>query len=200
MDRVQRDKHDEFKETLGKKILSNLLSLLKIFLVCFVLVFLTANYVVRPIRISGDSMVPTLSQGEFGFSNAFQARFMEITYGDIVVAYEKNIFHNYIVKRVIALPGDTIYCKDEVVYVNDQPIDEPYLENDFAENIQNTSSSLIFNEDFEKHTLGEDEYWLMGDNRINSTDSRMFGAVNRSQIKGIGITVVLPMKRVRTVE
>lgn len=194
----KREHEEDREETLKDMLVSNILSLLKIFMVCFVLVFLTANYVVRPFRVSGDSMVPTLSQKEFGITNAFKAKFLDIHYGDIVIAYEKTTFHDYIVKRVIALPGDTVYCKKETIYVNDEAIYEPYLDNDFVQNILATDTSLEFNSDFDAVTLGEDEYWLMGDNRINSTDSRMFGPVKRNQIKGVGLTVIMPFDKIRT--
>ncbi len=72
-------------------------------------------------------MYPTLHDKEFGLSNAFAAKFQDIERGDIVVAYENTQLYTYVVKRVIGLPNETISCKDDVVYVNGKPLDEPYL-------------------------------------------------------------------------
>ena len=74
--------------------------------------------------------------------------------------------HRMIIKRVIGLPGDRISCKDDKVYVNDKALDEPYLDNEWANAIRDTVDA--FTEDFTEVCLQEDEYWLMGDNRINS--------------------------------
>lgn len=199
MQHQERDKHrQEEHESIPRVILSNLFSLLKIFLVCFILVYFTANYVVRPFHVNGASMYPTLKDGEFGFSNAFSGHFQEIHRGDIVVVFEGKVTHNYWVKRVIGLPGDTIKAKNDRVYINGRILDEPYLDNDFAENIRLTDSSL-FMKDFSEVTLGEDEYFLMGDNRYISMDSREMGPFKRKDIKAVGFAVAIPFGKMRVV-
>lgn len=190
-----RQEHDE---TLGRVIGSNLLSLLKIFLACFILVYLTVNFVIRPIHVSGQSMFPTIEEGDFALSNAFSAKFQEIKRGDIVIAYENKQMHRMIIKRVIGLPGDRISCKDDIVYVNGAPLDEPYLDNEWAAAIRDTVEA--FTEDFEEVKLKDDEYWLLGDNRINSRDSRNFGPFKRSQIKGRDALVIFPFHKIHIPE
>ncbi|MCB7330070.1 signal peptidase I [Longicatena caecimuris] len=195
MHKSVNSKHrQERDETLGRVIGSNLLSLLKIFLACFVLVYLTINFAVRPIHVSGQSMFPTIEEGDFALSNAFSAKFQEIERGDIVIAYENKQMHRMIIKRVIGLPGDRISCKDDKVYVNDKALDEPYLDNEWANAIRDTVDA--FTEDFTEVCLQEDEYWLMGDNRINSRDSRDFGSFKRSQIKGKDALVIFPFHKI----
>lgn len=199
MDEAARSKHrQDSKETLGKVILSNLFSFAKIVFVCVLLVYLTFNYAVRPIRMHGDSMFPTLSNKEYAFSNAFAGHFLGIERGDVVVAYEGKFRHENIIKRVIGLPGETIYAKDDKVYVNGKELEEPYLDNDYSYQIRSTN--LNFTKDFGPITLGEDEYWLMGDNRWVSQDSIVFGPFQRSQIKAKGVFVFLPLNQMRVAE
>ena len=168
------------KETLGKVIASNLFSLLKIFLLCLVAVYGTFNYLVKPTWIYGVSMYPTLKDGAFVVSNAFVGHFMDVHRQDIVIAYDSKFAPVVIVKRVIGLPGDTIYAKNDIVYVNGKPLDEPYLESDYARTFRELQGS--FTSDFGPVTLGEDEYFLMGDNRVKSEDSRVRGPIKRDAI------------------
>ena len=189
---------EESKETLGKVIASNLFSLLKIFLVCFVLVYTTVNFGIKPVRIHGDSMYPTLYNKSFVLSNAFAGRFLEIERYDVVVVYDPITVGKpiNIIKRVIALPGETIYAKDDIIYINGTPIEEPYLDNavnNYAKNSRDVTGK--FTDDFGPVTLGEDEYFLLGDNRLSSEDSRFFGAVRRKTIKAKDIFVILSGKK-----
>ena len=147
---------------------------MKTFVICFVCIFLLTNFVVKPVRVDGRSMDPTLEDGEIGLMNVFSAKFQDIERFDVVVVYNEEKKENW-VKRVIGLPGDTIYAKDDVVYVNGMPIEEPYLDNDYADSIRLTEN-YKFTEDFDEVQLGEDEYYLMGDNRYASKDSREMGA------------------------
>jgi signal peptidase I len=180
------------KETLGKVIASNLFSLLKIFLLCLVAVYGTFNYLVKPTWIYGVSMYPTLKDGAFVVSNAFVGHFMDVHRQDIVIAYDSKFAPVVIVKRVIGLPGDTIYAKNDIVYVNGKPLDEPYLESDYARTFRELQGS--FTSDFGPVTLGEDEYFLMGDNRVKSEDSRVRGPIKRDAIMACGAFVILKGK------
>ncbi|MEG0329550.1 MAG: signal peptidase I [Longicatena sp.] len=196
MDERTRKKHrQDSKETLWSVIASNLFSLLKIFLVCILLVYLCVNFVTLPFHVKGPSMYPTVKDGEMGLSNAFTGKFSEVKRGDIVVVYENKKTHTHWVKRVIGMPGESVYCKNDTVYINDVPLNEAYLQNDFAQNIRDTN--IIFTEDFEEYQLGKDEYFLMGDNRLNSMDSRVLGAFDRDQIKGVGLAIAIPISKVR---
>lgn len=188
---------EESKETLGKVIASNLFSLLKIFLVCFVLVYSVVNFGVKPVKVYGGSMYPTLKDGSFALSNAFKGRFLDIERYDIVVAYDPAITKSAmtIIKRVIALPGESVYAKDDVVYVNGKPLKEPYIadkNNNFAKTTRELEGN--FTDDFGPYTLKEDEYFLMGDSRKLSDDSRTFGPFKRSSIKASGIFVLIAGK------
>jgi len=186
------------KKEEKKGLKYELLDLVKTFVICFVCIFLLTNFVVKPVRVDGRSMDPTLEDGEIGLMNVFSAKFQDIERFDVVVVYNEEKKENW-VKRVIGLPGDTIYAKDDVVYVNGMPIEEPYLDNDYADSIRLTEN-YKFTEDFDEVQLGEDEYYLMGDNRYASKDSREMGAFKRGDIKAVDFFIVLPFNKMRVAE
>lgn len=190
---MKAKRKEQSNKSLMKVLMSNLLSLLKLCIICFVLVYGFTNFFIRPLFVSGDSMHPTIKDGEFLIGNSFAAHFSDIKRGDIVVAYEP--FHEKanIIKRVVGLPGETIMCSHEKIYIDGVVLDEPYLDNYWRDLLK--ESEQIFNEDFEAVTLKEDEYFLLGDNRYNSIDSIEFGPFKKDQIKSVGIYRVLPFNK-----
>lgn len=173
-----------------------LIDLLKTFVICFVSVFLITTFIVKPVRVDGKSMFPTLDNGEIGLMNVFSVKFQTVKRLDVVVVYNKETKENW-VKRVIGLPGDTVYAKDDVVYVNGLPLDEPYLDSAYVKQIHDRGDK--FTDDFDKVTLGKDEYFLMGDNRIVSYDSRRVGPFTRDEIRGKDVYVLFPFNEMKMV-
>ena len=183
--------HDQ--SSLVKTIIDNLFSLFKICVICFVVVFTITNYLIRPLWVSGDSMHPTIKDGEFLIGNSFAAHFSQIKRGDIVVAYEALYTKTNMIKRVIALPGETITCQHQKIYIDGVELEEPYLDNYWKKLLE--ESNQIFNEDFKEVTLKENEYFLLGDNRYNSLDSIEYGPFKKNQIKAVGIYRFLPFNK-----
>ena len=144
-----------------------------------------------PVFVEGSSMYPTLQDGEFGFTNLLGLSLEGVNRGDIVIVEEGD---EYWVKRVIGLPNETIECRDNVVYINGEALDEPYLDSDYVHDIENNQG--YFTSDFEAIELGSDEYFVMGDNRVVSADSRVVGPFSRSQIVGKGVLVLMPLDQI----
>lgn len=174
-----------------------LLDFLKTFVLCAIIVYLFTTFVMRPVQVDGLSMYPTLHDDEIGLMNIIDMKIHDIQRYDVVVVVNDAEITNgeAWVKRVIGLPGDTIYAKDDVVYVNGLAIEEPYLDNEYANDIRSRGDQ--FTHDFDKVTLGEDEYFLMGDNRIESHDSRAVGPFKRSDFKGKDIYILYPFSNIR---
>lgn len=162
--------NEKFKKTIKELIP---------YVVILVVVVLIRTYLVTPILVNGPSMNPTLDGGEIMILN----KRGKIDRFDIVVV---DIKSEDIIKRVIAMPGETIACENGIVYVNDRRQDEDY--------------SQGITSDFEKVTLGEDEYFVMGDNRENSVDSRRLGAFKEEQIKGTTSLVLFPFNKIGNIE
>ena len=168
-----------------------LLDFVKILLVCFIVAFGIKTFISRPVFVEGSSMYPTLQDGEFGFTNLLGLSLEGVNRGDIVIVEEGD---EYWVKRVIGLPNETIECRDNVVYINGEALDEPYLDSDYVHDIENNQG--YFTSDFETIELGSDEYFVMGDNRVVSADSRVVGPFSRSQIVGKGVLVLMPLDQI----
>lgn len=124
--------------------------------------------------VQGPSMQPTFEENQFLIVSRVNYLLGKPERGDIIVFhYPGNIDEDYI-KRVIGVPGDTIEIRETQVYVNDAMLDEPYI-NEPCRPAQCPDST---------RTLGPDEYWVMGDNRNRSSDSRSFGPILREHIVG----------------
>lgn len=142
----------------------------------FILVALLMNslFGYRRVNVSGPSMEPTLHDKDKGYVARWKKFYVQR--GDIVLAKSKDVNNNslMVIKRVIATPGDTIEILDGEVIVNGILINEDYS---IKETIELTN--------LEEITLGEGQYWIMGDNRNNSTDSRRYGPIDRKAIYGV---------------
>ncbi len=160
---------------------------IKTFLITAVCVFVFVHFVASPVRVKGSSMYPTLKDGEYGFSNILGTKVSEFKRFDIVVIYieEKS---EYIVKRIIGLPGETISYDNDQLYINGEAVDEPFLDTEYKNSYEGT-----FTEGVEEITLGEDEYYCLGDNRVNSRDSRYYGTFSSKQFTSKGILILWPL-------
>ena len=149
--------------------------------VCIILLIVfIRSFIVTPVRVNGESMYPTLKDREIMLLNKINYRFHDIKRFDIVVVNTKD---EKIIKRVIGLPGETLKVEDNTLYINGKEIKEDFLKEETA--------------DFDLEDLGitkipSDSYFVMGDNRDNSKDSRMIGPVKRSQIVGKTRLVIFP--------
>jgi len=178
----------EKKEEKPASFVSELIDFAKDFVICCVVVFVLCTYVIKPIQVRGSSMYPTLKDSSIGVSNLFGRKFGEIERFDIVIVYlaEKD---EYLVKRVIGMPGETVSYVDGRLYINGEPMDEPFLDTEYAE----TYSDGVFMEDVDPITLGEDEYYCLGDNRPHSSDSRYYGPFTEDQITSKGVFIFYPL-------
>jgi len=172
------------REREKKKRQSGILELLVIMLVAFVLVFgLIRPFVVEAFRIPSASMVPTLKVGDRVLANKFIYRFTEPARGDVVLfdSVEEGS-EDTLIKRVAGVAGDEIRVQGGTLFVNGEVQDEPYLNQYIPD--QSTP--------YGPETVPKDHVFVLGDNRGNSGDSRIFGPVPVENIKGEGFLVFWP--------
>lgn len=150
--------------------------LLPYFIIILVVIFIKV-FIVSPIRVNGESMDSTLHDGDIMLLDEVSYRFSDIQRFDIVVIHRED---EYLIKRVIGLPGEKIKYVDGKLYVNGK-----YVKEDFKHKKTNDFSAII----------DEENYFVMGDNRTNSTDSRSFGTVSRDQILGKTSLTIFPFSR-----
>lgn len=166
--------------------LREVLSFLKDLAISMAVILVLCNYVVRPCRVYGDSMYPTLLNGGVGLSNVVGMKTGELKRFDIAIIYvpEKN---EYLVKRIIGLPGETVSYSNGQLYINDEPVEEDFLDQKYVE-----ECGQYFMSDVAPITLGDDEYYCLGDNRPASSDSRYYGPFKKENIKSKGILILWP--------
>jgi len=145
-------------------------------------------FLYQPVRVEGTSMLPRLEDQDRLFINKFAYRIGDIHRGDVVVfLYPHDTSKSYI-KRVIALPGDTLRIDHGRVYVNGERVREPYVPARFTDDRSQPEM-----------TVPAHEFWVMGDHRSISSDSRDFGPVERDLIYGKAAFVYWPMDQVGVV-
>ncbi|OEH92431.1 signal peptidase I [Bacillus solimangrovi] len=160
-----------------------MLSWLRSLSIALLIAIIVRTFVFSSYVVQGESMLPTLQDGNLLIINKIGYKITDIRRFDVVV-FHANQREDY-VKRVIGLPGDTIAVKDNVLYVNEQPFEQPFFEH--TEDIQ---SSQIFTDDFTlegltgERVVPEDALFVMGDNRMNSRDSRFFGFITTEEVVG----------------
>lgn len=153
------------------------------YIVLIVVILLIRTYLFVPIMVSGNSMVPTLNNGDVMILNKFSYLVNDIERFDIVVVDYEN---EYIIKRVIGLPGDYVEYKNDILYVNGKKIKEVY--------------DREYTEDFNLNDLNIEKipnnyYLVLGDNRPISKDSRKIGLIDKKNIKGSTNFILFPFSR-----
>ena len=174
----------ERRAARGKKS-GGILEFLIILIVAFTLVFgFVRPFVVEAFWIPSESMVPTLEVGDRVLANKFIYRFTEPERGDIVVFQSVENGREELIKRVVAVPGDTVSVQGGRLFVNDEPQREPYVNKDLPD------------ESFAAPVeVPPGHVFVMGDNRANSADSRVFGPVPKENIEGEAFLLFWPPSR-----
>jgi signal peptidase I len=163
-----------------KNFFSFVLELVKIVVISLVIIIPVRYFLIQPFYVRGASMEPNFHDHEYLIIDEISYRFSDVKRGDIVVFRYPNNPREYFIKRMIGLPGEQIQIKNgQVIIINNEypegvVLDEPYL----AEGVKTygLSESIV--------TLGDNEYYVLGDNRNSSKDSRSFGPVNETFITG----------------
>ncbi len=178
------------KDTM-KKIVKEICNTGIYLLIVLLITYLFITYVTQRTEVSGESMEPTLSNGDNLFVDKISYRFKEPERFDIIVFPFQHRENTYYIKRIIGMPGETIQIDAEgKIYINGEVLIESY-----GREIIDTDHIGLAAEPIE---LGSDEYFVMGDNRNNSSDSRVpaVGNIKRDQIIGRAWVRVWPFSKI----
>ena len=172
-------------------ILSIIWSWIWSFIVAFIIVGGVYFFLGRPFTVSGASMYPTLHNGD----RMVLSKVGDIHRFDVVIlkAPDENVEY---IKRVIGMPGDIVEMKSGVLYINGKKVDQPFI------NTEALAKQTVFIDDFTLESLTgeskvpEGKYFVLGDNRGVSKDSRMIGFIDRSAIEGKAVFTIWPFGRI----
>lgn len=165
---------------MNKKLLKEILS----YVIIIAIVILIRTFLVTPVKVNGNSMDPTLKHEEIMILNKIKYKTTKIKRFDIVVIKYND---ELLIKRVIGLPGDKIEFKDNTLYVNDEKVKENF-KHDKTEDFSLSSLEYEF--------VPNGKYFVMGDNRDDSLDSRIFGPVEKERILGSANLVLFPFTKI----
>jgi signal peptidase I len=179
----------------GKGLLSELVQVGLLALVLFLII----HVAVQPVRVIGSSMYPTVSDQDYLIATTIDYRFHPPQRGDIVILRDPYDASLDFIKRVIALPGDHILIQGGHVYINGRQLTEPYLNNQ-EQWTANADWPTTGTQSPDGALVPSNQYFVMGDNRNHSSDSRTFGFITRSSIEARGWVRVLPLSELGTID
>jgi signal peptidase I len=139
-------------------------------------------FLYQPVKVEGTSMAPLLSDQERIFINKFIYRFEPIERGDVVVFWYPLDRSKSFIKRVVGLPGESIEIRDGHLYVNDEELPDQYV-----------PAGYLDGSNYGPRRIPQDDYFVMGDHRDSSNDSRVFGPVPRPYIYGKAVFAYWPV-------
>ena len=181
-DKRRKKKRENRRELIG--------TILYVIIIC-AFAFVVLRYVGQRTVVRGHSMDPTLNDGENLIMDKFTYHFSDPERYDIVICRYPGRGDTNFVKRVVGLPGDTVELRDGYLYINGEKQEEPYINDEYRSGWLN---------EFSAYTVPEGEYFVMGDHRNNSNDSRSIGPIGRDYIIGHVRTVVFPFNHWRGVK
>ena len=204
-----RNKKEKVKRSVGHEIFSWVMTLL----IAVVAALLIRSFIFEPVRVDGESMLGTLKDKEIVFVSKFDYSSTWLSFPwmndeakenaarivpwgepqrfDVVICRYPGRGDTNFVKRVVGLPGDTVELREGYLYINGELMEEPWIEDQYRTGRLNT---------FGPYTVPEGHYFVMGDHRNNSNDSRSQGALERSSIIGHVRCVLFPFSSWRGVQ
>lgn len=162
--------------------------LVRFALIAVAIVLPVRMFIAQPFIVSGSSMVPTFENGQYLIVDEITYRFQEPKRGDVIVFRYPNDTKKFFIKRIIGLPGETVDVKkEETIITNKENPDGFTLDQSYVANHSEDNSHIV---------LKNDEYFVMGDNRSGSSDSRSWGPVQKKLLIGRAFLRLLPVKEI----
>lgn len=153
--------------------------------ISLLVVFLIRHFIAQPFIVSGDSMVPTFQNGQYLIVDQLSYRFREPTRGDVIIMRYPLDPSKFFIKRIVGLPGETLQFDGTIITITPaggrapMVLNEPFIKNQ--------------NDEYLTVTLSNDEYYVLGDNRAASSDSRRWGPLPAKNIIGTPIVRLFPL-------
>lgn len=178
-----------------KKIYHWLIDLAETLVIAGAIFVVIYAFLVRPFQVNGSSMFPTLSNGEYVFTNLLSQRFGSLDRGDIIVFKAPPSEDKDYIKRIIGIPGDTVRIEGGRVYLSGNLLDESFY---LAPTVHTSAGG--FASEGQEIKVSPQSYFVMGDNRSSSSDSRDWGLVTFDKVIGKSTLVYWPLNSIRFVK
>jgi signal peptidase I len=169
------------------QILGSIFEFVKTVIAIVLIAFFVRFFLFQPFVVEGSSMEPNFHNSEYLLVNKLTYRMSQPKRGDVIVFHPPTSPGVNYIKRIIATPGETVEVKDGMIFVNNTQINEPYIPEEKTL-VRNSQAANL------KATLGQNEYFVLGDNRDHSSDSREWGSVPRENIIGKAWVILFPVK------
>jgi signal peptidase I len=178
----------------GRGILTEVAEVLLLALV----LYLVINFAIQTVHVIGSSMYPTVTDNDYLIATKIDYRLHAPSRGDIIIMRDPYDNSRDFIKRVIGVPGDHILIRQGQVFINGHLLRETYLNNEPW--TENADWPIGQTTDPQGVLLKSDEFFVMGDNRNHSSDSRVFGPVRRDQIEARAWIRVIPLSRLGPID
>jgi signal peptidase I len=178
---------------LAKRIGEFFLDILEVVVFSVAIFLFVYLLVMQPHKIKGASMEPNFPDGEYLLTDKFTYRFGEPKRGDVVVFIAPGQNVEEYIKRIIGLPGDKVSIKENKVYVNGVQLEENYLSNSLK------TGGGSFLKEGQEVAIPQDNYFVLGDNRPFSSDSRSWGTITKQEITGKAWIIYWPVQKIGVV-
>lgn len=165
------DDEDVATVSFAKKVGLLIFEVVKVVLISLAIILPIRYFLVQPFYVEGASMEPNFYNKEYLIIDEISYRFNNPERGEVIILKNPQDRKFYFIKRVVALPGEKVAVLNGRVFINDKQLSETYIKN-------------FSNDDYGPVTLADDEYFVLGDNRSNSSDSRYFGPLKRTDVIG----------------
>jgi len=177
--------------SLGTKFKDSLIELIQFIAIVASILMIIRVFIAEPHKVSGSSMVPNFHDKDYIITNKLSTRFSIPQRGEVIILKNpRNTENEVFIKRVVGLPGETLKLLNGQVYINGNLLKEPYL----ATGLQTNGEGFL--KDGGEVYIPEGKYFVMGDNRRNSSDSRDFGLLNKELIIGQAFFRYWPLDKI----
>lgn len=170
-DIADSDDNEKTEEEKGNGFIKELMSWVMIFVGAFVVAYILSNFVIVNAKVPTGSMISTININDKVIGFRLSYVFSKPKHGDIIMFNAPDKENTIYIKRVIGVPGDVIRISNNELYINGELQDEPYVKNGWKLNTGDV-----------EYTVPANQYFVMGDNRDNSSDSRVWGTIKKDDI------------------
>lgn len=188
------DSQDEDKYSRAGEVWAFIWETIKIIIISLAIIVPIRYYLIQPFFVKGASMEPSFEDGDYLLIDEISYRFDEPARGDVIVFRYPENRSQFFIKRIIGLPGETIEIKnDKVVIHNAENPNGFIVKENYLFSGQRTTGNFL-------EKLNNDEYYVLGDNRLQSSDSRRWGSLPKSLITGRAFLRLWPLTKIKKME